>query len=448
MQMTNGKRKKFVDLIFFGIVIVIYHVLMSEYRGDAINTFSKYLENASLSETLVQRYTLWTSRVFIETPLILLSHNMHIYLWKICDIVMWIVLANSLMRISHHKNDRMLLGLILMYPIIEMSSAGWIPTTINYLWPLTAACVSLISLDKLYFQKKIYILEALIYLLFELFATNFETLGVMYSCILIWFAVHFYSDRKPKVGEIIFWLLQMIISIGNVLFALTCPGNMVRKQSEIYTWMKDFPQWTVIDKLVMGINTTVHEMVDDNLLFLVFSVVLFVGCLYYKKNNKKMIVIGCIPMIFVFTRTLLKPLIENYFPIYNEVFDSINKIDSANYFKTSLYFSFIIYIIIVSIIILIFLNVPENIKEGIKYAVLWVAGMLTRIIMGFSPTLNISGNRIFIYLDFVMIFLTVSFWMEYKEKIKRRPKIYMALRYGFMCLAGIALIGNLISINS
>ena len=448
MQMMKDKKKKYIAWLFFLGVIIGYHLLMREYRGDSINTFSKYLENNSLYEILVQRYNLWTSRVIIEIPLILLSHNMHIIVWKVCDIAVWIALAWSLMYLTHHKNDGMVLGLILVYPVIEMASAGWMPTTINYLWPLTAGCIALVSLDKMYFGKKIYMCEAIGYLAFELFATNFETVGVMYGCILVWYAVHFCIDRRPKIKELVFWVLQILIAAGNVLFALTCPGNNVRKHSEIGTWMKEFAQWTVIDKFVVGVNTTLHGLTDSNIIFLIFSMIILVVCICYKKYSNKIIIIGVIPVIFCLTRTLLKPVIGIYFPVYNEIFDSINKIDAANYSKAALYFPFIIYIILLIAIMVALVNIAESIGKSLEYIVLFISGILTRVIIGFSPTLYVSGNRTFIYLDFVMIYLCVSIFSENKEKMESNPRLYALIRHGFMCLMGIAIIGNLISINN
>ena len=158
-QMSKNNKKKFYIIILFLIVILAYHFLLREYTGDFKEMFSQLMDKDTLGDALRKRYETWSSRVFIEAPLILLAHNNAVLLWKVCNIFVWLALALSLMYLTHYKNITMLIGLILMYPVTDMASAGWIATYINYLWPLTAGCISVIALDKMYYDKKIYFPE-------------------------------------------------------------------------------------------------------------------------------------------------------------------------------------------------------------------------------------------------------------------------------------------------
>ncbi len=447
MQIVRDKKSRFYDVAFYAAVILVYHLLMREYSGDAVLSFSKFMENNTLIGVLQERYLTWTSRVIIEIPLILLAQNMHIVLWKIFDIAIWIVLALALFYLTHHKNDRMVLGLILVYPVTEMASAGWMPTTINYLWPLTACCLALISLDKMYHGKRIYWFEAIGYLLLEMFATNFETVGVMYGCILVYYALHFFLNRKPQVRQILFWLLQILIAGGNVIFALTCPGNFARKQANISFYIKDYVQWTKVDQFIMGVNTTMQGAVDSNILFLVFAVVLggVCCCLLRDKVCRGM---ALALLAFTAARTILKPVMAVYFPVFNALFDAGTKVDAANYYRLSLYFPFVVYMALICMMVIMLLHAAAGVRDGVKYAVLFTTGILTRIIMGFSPTLYASANRTYIFWDFTLLFLTAAIAAEYKEKIVEHGRIYAVLRYSFAVVVGVAVVGNLMAINN
>lgn len=442
----DNKKKNIYIFLLFIVVILAYHFLLREYIGDFREMFSPLMDTDTLGEALRKRYETWSSRVFIEAPLILLAHNNGVLLWKVCNVFVWIALALSLMYLTHYKNNVMLIGLILMYPVIDMASAGWIAIYINYLWPLTAGCIALVSLDKMYFGKKIYLCEAIGYLAFELFATNFETVGVMYGCILVWYAVHFCIDRRPKIKEIVFWMLQTLIAAGNVLFALTCPGNSARKQSNISYYIKDYVQWTKIDKFIMGVDTTMQGAVGSNILFLTFVLVLGIVCCYVLNNTFCKVMSGTL-MTFVATRTIFKPIMAVYFPTYNDIFDAGTKVDATNYYRFSLYFPFIVYIVLICMVVLILLNVATNIRDGVKYAVVFVSGILTRITMGFSPTIYASSNRTYIFWDFAILFLTVAIVIENKEKIAGNCKMYSILKYSFLCLVCVAVVGNLMAIN-
>ncbi len=446
MVKDNNKKNFYIFLLFI-VVILAYHFLLKEYAGDFIEMFAPLMDKATLREALRKRYETWSSRALIEAPLILLAHNNAVLLWKVCNIFVWLALALSLMYLTHYKNNTMLIGLILMYPVVDMVSAGWIATYINYLWPLTAGCISLIALDKMYFDKRIYFPEAVMYLLLELFATNFETFGVMYACILLWYIGNLWYEKKIKREKVYFWILQMVVALGNVIFALTCPGNFVRKQEEIGRWLKDFAQWTVIDKFVMGVNTTMHSLFDGNLIFAVFLLVLLLNCFLYRKSDIKIRTVGIIPVAFLLSRTILKPIIAIYFPVYSQVFEVNDKINAMNYNKADMYFPFVIYVVMICIIVWLLLNTIESFNKSIKYIAIFASGLLTRVAMGFSPTLYASGNRTFIFLEFAIIFLTVCIYSENEPKIRKNKNIYGILSYLFMGIVGITILGNLMSIN-
>lgn len=447
-QMSKNNKKKFYIIILFLIVILAYHFLLREYTGDFKEMFSQLMDKDTLGDALRKRYETWSSRVFIEAPLILLAHNNAVLLWKVCNIFVWLALALSLMYLTHYKNITMLIGLILMYPVTDMASAGWIATYINYLWPLTAGCISVIALDKMYYDKKIYFPEAVMYLLLELFATNFETFGVMYVCILLWYIGNLWYEKKIRFKKVCFWILQMVVALGNVIFALTYPGNFIRKQEEVGRWMKDFAQWTVVDKLVMGVNTTMHSLFDGNLVFAVFLFVLLINCFFYKKSDIKIRTVGMIPVVFLLSRTILKPIIAIYFPLYNWIFDVNDKVNSMNYNKACMYFPFALYMIMIVAIVWILLNTMMNLRTGIKFVVLFASALLTRVAMGFSPTLYASKNRTFIFVEFTIIFLIVCIYSENEQKITDNKKVYGVLKCLFICIVGISVLGNLVSINA
>ena len=306
----------------------------------------------------------------------------------------------------------------------------------------------MIALDKMYFDKRKYFPEAVMYLFLELFATNFETFGMMYACILLWYIGNLWYEKKIKLKKVCFWLLQMAIAVGNLIFALTCPGNFIRKQEEIGRWLKDFAQWTVVDKLVMGVNTTMHSLFDGNLVFAVFLFVLLINCFFYKKSDIKIRTVGMIPVVFLLSRTILKPIIARYFPLYNWIFDVNDKVNSMNYNKACMYFPFALYMIMIVAIVWILLNTMMNLRTGIKFVVLFASALLTRVAMGFSPTLYASKNRTFIFVEFTIIFLIVCIYSENEQKITDNKKVYGVLKCLFICIVGISVLGNLVSINA
>ncbi|WP_029071356.1 hypothetical protein [Kandleria vitulina] len=159
-KLLNKHKDELPFILAFLVYIILIHLCTREYVGDALQYFKKVLDNYSLLDGTIMRYNTWTSRVIIEIPLYLITHNMHVYIWVFLDIIILIILALSLMKLTQYKQNKLIILLIILYPFTEMSSAGWIATTINYLWPLALGCTSFVLLDKMYRNEHISLLSS------------------------------------------------------------------------------------------------------------------------------------------------------------------------------------------------------------------------------------------------------------------------------------------------
>ena len=69
---------------------------------------------------------------------------------------------------DENKKDNiiMLVAMILIYPIMQMNSAGWAATTINYIWPMALGLFSLATIAVTFGKKTPLIaVENIIYML-------------------------------------------------------------------------------------------------------------------------------------------------------------------------------------------------------------------------------------------------------------------------------------------
>ena len=137
------KLKGAAPYIVFLAVIVIYHSFIKIEFGDEITYFGAVLDKEGNKMDLiwdftVMRYYSWSSRNIIELFLVLLSYYSPV-IWKIADMGILMLLAVSCVKITEAKDNIILkwivIFMILLYPFIEMSTAGWIATSTNYLWP-------------------------------------------------------------------------------------------------------------------------------------------------------------------------------------------------------------------------------------------------------------------------------------------------------------------------
>ncbi|MCD7824534.1 MAG: hypothetical protein LUH14_00975, partial [Clostridiaceae bacterium] len=116
------------------------------------------------------------------------------------------------------------------------------------------------------------------------------------------------------------------------------------------------------------------------------------------------------PFMFTATFTILKNTSETYFSQIQSLFSNVVKVDAANWNNFKNYLLFIIYMLIIMAIIVALLNLFDDIREDFRLAVLFFTGLLSRVVLGFSPTLYASGMRTFIFFDALLIFSIVQMY--------------------------------------
>ena len=139
-------QKKYLPFWFFAGIQIIYHLMMREGPGtDAMWFFRNQLDAYSLKDYLAIRYYVWSSRIVIEAVLVYVSR--HLGLWKVLDIFAWMLFVILLaVAIPGEKRERinwLVVSLILIYPLKDLDTAGWIATTTNYIWPLALGMLAL-----------------------------------------------------------------------------------------------------------------------------------------------------------------------------------------------------------------------------------------------------------------------------------------------------------------
>ena len=405
----NKKRENYKYVFLFMAIMLGYHLLMREYVGDAVVDFSHRLENSTMLEVLKMRYESWTSRLLLEAAETYFATDMKMVAWSIVNMFMYGILMVSLMELTAHRADSVVSSLLLIYPVLEMGSAGWLSTFIVYLWPLATGCFAAVSLKMMAEEKKIRGWRVIVTLICVVFSTNSEQFAVVYFCVLFLFAVYMFNCKRFSPKTLSFFLVQLALCLGNIIFALTCPGNAKRQIAEISTWMKDFPALSVVDKFVLGVNSTFSAMTDRNLLFFVFLTTI-VGLVFLSKK-KNLYVPASFLMGVLCLRTVGKSFAALYFPELNALFDHVSgemRIDPITYTTPSNYFPFVIYILLIMAVVYILLNLSEKAEASLLMAFMFCVGILSRLIMGFSPTLYASGSRTFLFFDGVLIYLTVK----------------------------------------
>jgi len=420
-----------LPFIILGFIVFANHISLN-FCNDDIRIFNS---TESLWNTITYYYQNWSSRIIISVFGFIMCKS-NIWLWRICDTAVFVLLAYLLSFLLINKNKRtgnwLVCGLLLLYPFSEMNSAGWVTTTVTYMWPLSFGCLAMVPIKKHLQSNILKWYEYIIYTIALLIASNHEEMAIIIITVYLFFTVYFFYCFKSIN---IFLVVQLIIALSSLLFILTCPGNFNRLNDEISNWMNEFLMYSNVDKFTAGFMTTSLKYIGtkENTLFIIELLL----CIQMFRTNKNalFLIIACIPLVVKFLfgflidntyfewlrdpNTILPGLTnEAYdFPLlYNEfkpaVFPGLTEgvydvITPANYLKLNVYLSIVLSIIVIGCILISLFILIENYKHFVFISIVLGVAFLSRIVIGFSPTLYASHQRTFIFFHFSLVALCI-----------------------------------------
>lgn len=401
-------------LIFF-IILIILHIKIEAFNGDDIFFKNALTEENNLIEFLTTRYNSWSSRLIIETVLVTLA-KFELVIWKFINIGIYMLLAKSISKICLKENNKKLnyiiCALVLLLPIPVLNGTGWLATTTNYLWVVSLGLYTLSIIINYIREVKIPKWEYILYVIAALYASNQEQMAAVMLAVLgafiLWQLIK--KGYKYVLKNEKFLVVLFIITISSLIFILTCPGNAVRKEKEIGTWYPEYENFRILEKVELGLTSTMKNFVlDTNNIFVIFTLSIFIGVCKFNKNK-------CIKAISVvpFLASIFNVCFQEYIVLLSPSISSVIEAFSINHLVMSFNQISIKYIFVMLGYGLILLLIPVGIysifKKSIKTCIcigIYMLGLVTRFIMGFSPTVFASGERTFIFLYMSFIICTI-----------------------------------------
>ena len=247
--------KKYVYYVCLFIFVFALHLFMRPGEADDLWFINNYTGNP-LSFAYM-RYMQWSSRFLIEMVLVFIA-SLPLIVWKVLDTLMIVLLFYSGNKLLNIKNRKILIFeifLIMILPWKVFGETGWIATTLNYTWPITLGFYGFSIL----LEEKTNFLKQIISFFCIIFACNQEQMCcVMLAFIIICFCIRTFQKKNNKV-----FLIPFIICILMGVLHIICPGNSMRQISEMQTWYPAYQNFDVLDKISIGIISTVTAILFD-----------------------------------------------------------------------------------------------------------------------------------------------------------------------------------------
>ena len=423
--------------LFFICVISLYHIVLRCDFGDDVTVkldifTGKYGFYESIFRRLKTMMHGWSTRTIIE---FVLYHFIYFspIVWKIVDVFLWVLLLYSFDRIIDIKDDKvkrnLLVFLLLQFPYIYLSNAGWIATGINYLWVISFGAFSCTVIRKVNDYNKINKLYYIFALLACAYAANQEQMCVFLTTIFFVVTIYFIIYR------IKWWKLLPfdIVCLAELLYVLLMPGEKNRVVIETSTWFPDFKSYDLIDKILLGITRFINKFFFEfnaiNFIFLL--TVIFI--IWQKYNGKIIRIMSVIPMMVY----LLSNILRNVYPQLSQYLQQCRLLSCATYSDINTYIAWGIYVFTLICLVELCILMFYSVADWIVLVILGL-GCATVIAMGFSPTVYASSDRIFCFMYFAIL---LSDMLLLKNKNINSDKMLKLKKYD-----GILLILSVITI--
>lgn len=449
-KITEISKNKYFNLYVYVFLFVICFSLIAG-QNIRINPHDDILHSQAVQKFgsawnfMLDQYKNWNSRYFTSLIMAYVMDK-NIWLWRVLSSIvlfMFIIYSAKIIKVIYNLDIKkyiiLLLGIFASFALLSSGiwtqSITWVTGSFNYLWPACALSISLYYLFNSVFNKeKIKLYQFIMLIPAALFACNVEQTALicvtMYSIIILYYALKYSFFDK-------YIFLLYIIMIISTLILFFAPSVAVRYASEVQTWYPVFGELSILQKIVQGFPYTVlYGMILNNYTeTIVLSVLLFI--IFKNQYDKKIYnIFALIPAFYsvIFYIGRVNTEWRDSFFVYN-----LRKF-STRYLDNNLNEPFIsvIFGIFICLIIIYFLFKINWSSIERKYLALlfFAAALLSAFILSFSPTIYVSGERIW-FIPYTMYMLGIGMlFIEALKYINLSSKKFVIV-FSLYCIIGI-----------
>lgn len=395
------------DMAFF-VASTLFAIIISFIRfgGDDLNNIRAVSGRTVMEiwQLSVRAYQTWSSRtivnfipsIFFNMPMVFFAAFMGISMFVLLK-----ALALLFVKKGHGECNYFIACFVMMFPFGHFSTAGWVAAIGTYFSPVAFGLMSLVPIKKIYHGESFRWWEYIFYALCLVYGANIEQMMVVILACYLAAAIWFLFDRKPKL----YCGVLLALSICSCLYTILCPGNFARQDKEIPKWFQTYRMLDFIDKVDLGVFTTLKWLFFDNNLFIIFSCILLAILIWKKYTEKPIRLISLLPVLLTLGLGPFKPITVLLYPNIGSMatipYEGL--VTAANRGGIG---AFIQYMVLgaatVAIAIEIFL-LSYSYAQLASSLVLLGAGFASRVAMGFSPTVYASSVRTFDVMGFCIV---------------------------------------------
>ena len=201
--------------------------------------------------------------------------------------------------------------------------------------------------------------------------------------------------------------------IRDRLYAATCPGTASRIAGETTSWFTDFGMRTVWQNAELGIsNAMYHVLYQKNILFFVFCTALALA-VAVQHRAWQVRLFGALPAAAVAVLGVGAPLAEKLVPslsFFANVFTKDGYLNLLTVYSPKYWLAFVVLCAVLAICVLNLYLALGHTRAAFGAMVLFCAGFASYAMLGFSPTVMVSGQRTGFFFLMSALICTLLLW--------------------------------------
>lgn len=399
----QGKRILIFYICLFFVALIVHLLLPLDWADDAvfykktiILNLSEFLEGSA--RPLVDTFTY----IFVKYPI----------MWRILNPLILVVQSVLLsIYLPQSKNEfvkNVILCFLLLFPSMVMVDAGFIATTLNYLWTVTLGLLCLLPTYKKITERKSSFIEMILFIPCLLYATNMQQMAVV--LVVLFGIVNVYLGLKRDFSPYIFFQFLISVACSVYSYLINTIGDNPRMLRETTRYFPEFSDLSFFEKLELGFSSTFYCLTMEHRIvwFGFFSFLCVLLYQTYKKSrsflNRFIACFSVVLAVFGFIQAFFS---EEEMPLKSFIPGCLQNYGLGKAVYSPDIITDAVFVLIVFCILYLLHILINNKRIYVISCTLFFLGLGSRMLMGFSPTVWASGYRTF-YIMFIS-FIVVSF---------------------------------------
>lgn len=376
-------------------VFTLAHLMFRLGTGDDVH-YAQILAQENLFAYLSRAYLHWSSRTLVDVFVCVMNYLPGL-LWRLVNPLMVVLCAHSLAVILNIRRDAgwcwFLCACLLLYPWQLMSSAGWITTSTVFLWPAALALFALSVAARAQRGEPVRRVWTGLAVLAMLYAVTMEQVAALVFLLLAGGVVFLLAaKRRPRPLP----LVLLAEAVAGLVWFLASPGVKERFEGEQTSWFPNFGMKSVFSKLELGLSAALSELVYSTE-FVFFLLCLLTAWLVWTRYRSPLYrALSLPPLAAALFFGVLKAPAAALWPGLAALTGAVSGEGVITLANVNAPTAFIPLVLLYGIFILSLVNLYIALGHttgslACVYAV--GCGLGSQAVMGFSPTIWVSGQR-------------------------------------------------------